>query len=381
MKLTVTHRALADALTVAGRALPGRPPVPVLAGLKLHAADDQLAVTGYDYDTSAYATVAARITEPGTVLVPGRLLTDIARTLRSDVHITTTDTTATLESGSAKFTLRTLPLDEYPKLPTLPALSNASGMVPGADLAEAVSQVATAAARDDSLPVLTGVQMNIDGTTLTLAATDRYRFAVRTLEWEPQGGAGTVGPISQTLLPAKPLMDTAKALAGDPGVFLNLPDQSYGITGFTGDTQRITLRGLEGELPKYKNLFPTEFAAQAAVNTEALAAAVKRVALVAERNTPVRMTFTKSAVTIEAGTSDDAQAVDGTDAAFSVASGEYDTFDVAFNPHFLLDGLTAIGHETTRFQFTHPHKPAMLRADSGPDSRLQYLLMPVRLSG
>jgi DNA polymerase III subunit beta len=375
MKLTVTHRALADALTVAGRALPGRPPVPVLAGLKLHAADDQLAVTGYDYDTSAYATAAARVTDPGTVLVSGRLLTDIARTLRSDVHITTTDTAVTLESGSATFTLRTLPLEEYPKLPELP---DASGTVPGADLAEAVGQVAIAAGRDDSLPVLTGVQMNIDGTTLTLAATDRYRFAVRSLTWEPQDGASTLG---QALLPAKPLMDTAKALASDPSVYLALPDQSYGITGFTGDTQRITLRGLEGELPKYKSLFPTEFAAQAAVNTEALAAAVKRVALVAERNTPVRMTFTKNAVTIEAGTSDDAQAVDGTDAEFSVASGEYDTFDVAFNPHFLLDGLTAIGHETTRFGFTHPHKPALLRADSGPDSRLQYLLMPVRLSG
>jgi DNA polymerase-3 subunit beta len=375
MKLTVNHRALADALTVAGRALPGRPPVPVLAGLKLHAQGDALAITGYDYDTSAYATAAARVADPGTVLVSGRLLTDIARTLRQDVHVTTTDTTLTLESGSATFTLRTLPLEEYPTLPELP---DASGTVPGADLAEAVGQVAIAAGRDDSLPVLTGVQMNIDGTTLTLAATDRYRFAVRSLEWEPQGDATTLG---QALLPAKPLMDTAKALASDPSVYLALPDQSHGITGFTGDTQRITLRGLEGELPGYKNLFPTEFAAQAAVDTNALAAAVKRVALVAERNTPVRMTFTKGAVTIEAGTSDDAQAVDVTDADFSVRSGEYDAFDIAFNPHFLLDGLTAIGHETTRFHFTHPHKPALLRADSGPDSRLQYLLMPVRLSG
>lgn len=375
MKLTVHPRALADAVTVAGHALPGRPPVPVMAALKLHAEGNTLTVTGYDYDTCANSDAPAVVTDPGTVLVPGRLLADIARTLRhDDIHITTTDTLLVLESGAARFTLRTLPLEEYPQLPDHPGIS---GTIASPDFVAAVAQVALAANRDDTLPVLTGVQLTAAGDTLTLAATDRYRFAVRTLQWRPNDP----GASGQALLPAKALLETAKALTDDPSVYLALPTQSYGITGFTSDTQRIILRGLEGALPQYDKLFPTQFEAQAAVNTAELSAAVKRVALVAERNTPVRLTFTEGVVTLEAGTSDDAQAVDGTDAAYTDHSGEHPTFGIAFNPQFLLDGLTAIGHETTHFAFTTPHKPAVLRADSGPDARLQYLLMPVRLSG
>jgi DNA polymerase-3 subunit beta len=374
VKVTINPRALVDAVAVASRALASRPAVPVLAGLKLHATGDGLSVTGFDYDTSALANAPAHVTEPGTVLVPGRLLADIARTLRQDIHLTTTDTSVTLESGSAKFSVRTLPLEEYPTLPVFP---ETSGTLNGADLAEAVSQVAIAAGRDDTLPVLTGVQLDIEGPTITLAATDRYRFAVRTVQWKSAGGDWN----GQALLPAKPLLETAKALAGDPWVSLALPTDDSGVTALRGERQHLTLRSLEGKLPSYEALFPTEFAAQATVDTDALAAAVKRVALVADRGQPVRLTFnTKGAVTIEAGTADDAQAADRTDADFTVRSGEYDTFNIAFNPNFLLDGLTAIGHETTRFDFTHPHKPAVLRADSGPDTGLQYLLMPIRLS-
>ncbi|MCZ4102643.1 DNA polymerase III subunit beta [Streptomyces sp. H39-C1] len=378
MKLIVNPRALADAVTAAGRALPGRPPVPVMAALKLHADGNTLTVTGYDYDTCTHADAPAVVTDPGTVLVPGRLLADIARTLRQDVHVTTTDTLVTLESGSARFTLRTLPLEEYPQLPDDPGIS---GSLPSADFAAAIAQVAIAASRDDTLPVLTGVQMTVDGNTLTFAATDRYRFAVRTLQWRPN----EPGAVGQALLPAKRLLETAKDVADDVRLFLSLPDESHGITGLIGETTRVILRGLEGALPNYESLFPTEFAVTADVNTDALAGAVKRVALVAERNTPVRFSFTQGAVTLEAGTSDEAQAVDGTDANYTDHSGQQPTFDIAFNPQYLLDGLTAIGHETTRFAFTTPHKPALLRADSspdsGPDSGLQYLLMPVRLTG
>lgn len=378
MKLTIDARALADAAGVAVRALPNRPPVPVLAALKLQAADGQLAVTGYDYEVSAYATAAARITEPGTVLVPGRLLTEIVRALRKDVHVATDGTRLTLESGNSRFTLHTLPLGEYPTLPVLP---DATGTVGGQVLAEAVTQVAIAAARDTTVPVLTGVQLDVEGPTITLAATDRYRFAVRTLQWEPSGADWN----GRALLPAKALLDTAKALAGDEAVYLTLADEdsgTSGVTGLTGDTQRTTMRGLEGGLPSYDALFPTEFAAEAVVPIEALADMVKRVALVAERNTPVRLAFTSGTVTIEAGSSDDAQAVDRADADYTDhTGGEFDTFRVAFNPHFLLDGVTALDCDAVRIRFTNPHKPALLTADGAPDTSLKYLLMPVRLSG
>jgi DNA polymerase-3 subunit beta len=378
VKLTIDARALADAAGVAVRALPARPPVPVLAALKLQAADGQLAVTGYDYEISAHAAAAARITEPGTVLVPGRLFTEIARALRKEVHVATDGTRLTLESGNSRFTLHTLPLGEYPTLPELP---DATGTLAGQVLAEAVAQVAIAAARDTAVPVLTGVQLEVEGPTITLAATDRYRFAVRTLRWEPDGADWN----GRALLPAKALLDTAKALAADAAVYLTLADEdsgTNGVTGLTGDTQRTTMRGLEGKLPSYDALFPTEFAAEAVVPTEALADMVKRVALVAERNTPVRLAFTPGTVTIEAGSSDDAQAVDRADADYTDHTGaEFDTFRIAFNPQFLLDGLTALDCDAVRIRFTAPHKPALLTADGAPDTGLKYLLMPVRLSG
>lgn len=378
MKLTIDSRALADAVGVSVRALPNRPPVPVMAALKLHAGDGQLAVTGYNYDVSAYTTAAVQITEPGTVLVPGRILTEIARTLRKDVHLTTDDTRLTVESGNARFTLPTLPLGEYP---TLPELQEATGTVHGPDFAEAVAQVAIAAGRDDTLPVLTGVQLDVEGPTITLSATDRYRFAARTLHWEPDGADWN----GRALLPAKALLETTKALATDDTIYLTLADEDSGgsgVTGLTGYTQRTTLRGLEGKLPSYDALFPTEFCAEAVVPTEALADIVKRVALVAERNTPVRLAFTPGTVTIEAGSSDDAQAIDRADADYTDhTGGEHDTFRIAFNPHFLLDGLTALGSDAVRIRFTNPHKPALLTGDGAPETGLQYLLMPVRLSG
>jgi len=379
VKLTLDARALADAAGIAVRALPTRPPVLVLAALKLHAGDGQLAVTGYDYDVSAYATAAARIIEPGTVLVPGRILAEIARTLRKDVHVSTDGARLTLESGNSRFTLHTLPLEEYPTLPDLP---EATGTVNGPALAEAVAQVAAAAARDDTVPVLTGVQLDVEGPTITLSATDRYRFAVRTLRWEPDGADWT----GRALLPAKALLDSAKALAGDDTVYLTLADEDSGIsgvTGLTGDTQRTTMRGLEGKLPSHDALFPTQFAAEAVVATDVLADIVKRVALVADRKTPLRLAFTRGTVTIEAGSGDDAQAVDRADADYTDhTGGEHDMLRIAFNQQFLLDGLNALDNDTVRIRFTHPHKPALLTTNNGdPEAGLQYLLMPVRLSG
>jgi DNA polymerase-3 subunit beta len=235
--------------------------------------------------------------------------------------------------------------------------------------------------RDDTLPVLTGVQLDVEGPTITLAATDRYRFAVRTLRWQPDGADWN----GRALLPAKALLETAKALAADDTISLTLADEDSGgsgVTGLTGDTQRTTLRGLEGKLPSYDTLFPTEFAAEAVVPTEALADIVKRVALVAERSTPVRLAFTPGTVTIEAGSSDDAQAVDRADADYTDhTGGEFPTFRIAFNPHFLLDGLTALGSDAVRIRFTNPHRPVLLSGDGAPETGLKYLLMPVRLSG
>jgi DNA polymerase-3 subunit beta len=254
-----------------------------------------------------------------------------------------------------------------------------AGTITAEVFAAAVAQVAVAAGRDDTLPVLTGVRLEMDGERLTLAATDRYRLAVREVTWRP----GTADATIQALVPAKTLSDTAKAMASGDEVVLALsqPGAGEGIIGFSGSGRRTTTRLLDGEFPKYRSLLPDSHAAQAEVTTGALVEVVKRVSLVAERNTPVRLRFADGELTLEAGGTEDARASESMEAKYT---GEDMT--IAFNPQFLLDGLGAIDADTAVLSFTSPQKPAVLTGYSGDEavdkvSDYRYLLMPVRLSG
>ncbi|MFE3060961.1 DNA polymerase III subunit beta, partial [Nocardia sp. NPDC059236] len=306
MKIRVERDVLAEAVAWTAKSLPARPPVPVLAGLLLKADDGTLSLSGFDYEVSARVSVEAEVEEDGTVLVSGRLLADICRALPNrPVEISTDGVRATVVCGSSRFTLHTLPVEEYPALPEMPS---ATGTVPGEVFAAAAQQVAIAAGRDDTLPVLTGVRIEIEGDTVTLASTDRYRFAVREFLWKPE----TPDASAVALVPAKTLLETAKSLSGGDSVTLALSGSGSGegLIGFEGAGRRTTTRLLEGDLPKYRTLFPTEFNSVAVIETAPFVEAVKRVALVAERNTPVRLSFEQGVLTLEAGSSDDAQAVE-----------------------------------------------------------------------
>ncbi|MFF7155835.1 DNA polymerase III subunit beta [Streptomyces sp. NPDC008139] len=376
MKIRVERDVLAEAVAWAARSLPARPPVPVLAGLLLKAEEGKLSLSGFDYEVSARVSVEAEVDEEGTVLVSGRLLADISRALPNrPVEISTDGIRVTVVCGSSRFTLHTLPVEEYPALPAMP---EASGTVPGEIFAAAASQVAIAAGRDDTLPVLTGVRIEIEGDTVTLAATDRYRFAVREFLWKPE--QADISAVA--LVPAKTLLDTAKSLTSGDTVSIALAGSGAGegLIGFEGAGRRTTTRLLEGDLPKYRTLFPTEFASVAVIETAPFVEAVKRVALVAERNTPVRLSFEQGVLTLEAGSSDDAQAVERVDARL-----EGDDISIAFNPTFLLDGLSAIDSAVAQLSFTTSTKPALLSGrpalDAEADDAYKYLIMPVRLSG
>jgi DNA polymerase-3 subunit beta len=376
VKFRVERDVLAEAVAWAARSLPARPPVPVLAGLLLAADEGKLSLSGFDYEVSARVETEADIDEPGTVLVSGRLLADISRSLPNrPVEISTDGVRVIVVCGSSRFTLPTLPVDEYPALPQMPTVS---GAVPGDLFAAAVVQVATAAGRDDTLPVLTGVRVEIEGDRITLAATDRYRFAVRELLWKPE----QEGLAAVALVPAKTLLDTAKSLSAGDTVSIALAGsgKGEGLIGFEGAGRRTTTRLLEGEFPKFRALFPTEFNSVATIETPAFVEAVKRVSLVAERNTPVRLSFEQGVLTLEAGSGDDAQATERLDADL-----EGDDISIAFNPAYLLDGLSAIDSAVAQLSFTTSTKPALLSgkpsADAEADEAYKYLIMPVRLSG
>lgn len=378
MKFRVDRDQFADAVAWAGRTVPTRPALPMLSGLRLECvdgADQKLSIASYDYEVSGRVEVAADVSDPGVALVNGRLLVDIARSLPAQpVDVEIDGTRLRVRCGRASFELPTLPVEEYPPLPAMP---DPSGSVPGTVLAGAVAQVAVAAGRDDALPFLTGVRVEVDGEMVTLAATDRYRLAVRTFSWTP-----TVADFSAAaLVPARTLADTAKALAHADEVHLAFGSANVGegLLGIEGLERRTTTRLLEGDFPKYRALLPSESPTVARVETAALTEAVKRVALVAERSSAVKMIFNGQELVLEAGTGDDAI---GLDAIECVMSGE-PMERIAFNPGYLLEGLAAISKPVTNMAFTNANKPAVLTGASSFDADASddylYLLMPVRL--
>jgi DNA polymerase III subunit beta len=387
MELRVERDAFAEAVTWTARSLPARPPMQVLLGLLLDASGpDGLEVSGFDYEVSSRVGLDSTggllgVGEPGRVLVPGRLLADIVRALPSaPVDLRLDGSRVVLTCGAARFTLPTLPVEDYPALPAMP---ETAGALESDVFAAAVAQVAVAAGRDDTLPVLTGVRVEIEDDTLTLAATDRYRLAVRTLRWSP----AVPGLSTTALVPARTLSETAKALTAGPEVTLALSGGD-GMIGFEGGGRRTTSRLLEGEFPKYRSLLPSESSATAEVATGMFAEAVRRVALVAARNAPVRLTFSADGVVLEAGAADDASASEQLDAVWSGPSDADAPFSIAFNPGYLLDGLAAVDSDSTVLSFTGPTRPAVLTGKSADDagasasgSDYRYLLMPVRLSG
>lgn len=375
MKFRVERDVLADAVAWAARNLPVRPSVPVLAGLLVEADEQGLVLSSFDYETSARATLPADVQSEGRALVSGRLLADICRSLPAKpVEMVLDGARVSLTCGSARFSLQTMPVDDYPTLPEMPT---ATGTVRSDLFAHAVSQAVTAAGRDDMLPVLTGVRIEIDGSTISLLATDRFRLSMRELEWQPRTPDETLA----ALVPAKVLADTAKSLTAGSEVTIALASggSGEGLIGFegaaAGGLRRTTTRLLDGEFPKVRSLFPSEHLTVAVVDKAALIESVKRVALVAERNTAVQLAFGGGVLTLDAGSGDEAQASESVEADLT---GE--DLTTGFNPQFLLDGLTAIDQPTVQLAFTQASKPVVIQGttDEG-DPGFRYLLMPRRL--
>lgn len=348
--------------------------MPVLSGVLFVVEKDTATLSSFDYEISARVELPVDVTEPGKVLVPGRLLADITKSLpAAPVVIKQEGNRVTIECGRSSFTLPTFPVEDYPSLPDMPTTA---GEVDANVFSQAVAQVAIAAGKDDTIPVLTGVRMEIDGNNITLAATDRYRLAVRTFPWHPS----TTSMELNTLIPSKILADSARNLGNAETVSLAIAPDGEKLIGFQTQGMRTTTRLLDGEFPKYRSLLPNESATRVIIDTQELINAVKRVALVAERNTPIRMTFTDSELKMRAGTGDDPQAAEALE-----ISTEGDAIEIAFNPGFLLDGLASIAAPKALFSFTVSTKPAVISGmtvDDQPTSDdYRYLLMPVRLTG
>ncbi|WP_066903187.1 DNA polymerase III subunit beta [Millisia brevis] len=388
VKFRVPREDFADSVAWVARSLPQRPSVPVLGGVLLEADEDGLTISGFDYEVSARVKVPAEIAGSGSVLVSGRLLADITRALpNKPVDVAVDGNRVQITCGAAKFSLPTMPVEDYPQLPEVP---QRTGSIPVDVFAEAIGQVSVAAGKDDTLPMLTGIRVEIEGTSVVLAATDRFRLAVRELEWKTDSDA-----TAAVLVPAKTLSESARTIGstGDTDVELALGAGDRiggeGLLGIVGSGRRTTTRLLDAEFPKFRQLLPAEHTSVAFVQTAPLIEAIKRVALVADRGAQVRLEFGADSVVLSAGGDDAGRAEEVLEATYY---GE--PLTIAFNPGYLSDGLGALHSDKVEFGFTTPSRPAVLRparedepaaTESGtypaPLSAYVYLLMPVRLPG
>ena len=374
MKFVVERDSLVDAVNWVSKSISNRPITTALLGIVIDASEE-VTLSGSDLETSAKAKFKAEVSQKGKVLVPGRLLAEISRSLPAKpISFILEGSRVLVSAGNAKFTLPTLPLSEYPTLPELPA---ASGSLNSDSFATAVNQVAVAAGKDDSLPTLTGVFVEINKNQITLAATDRYRLAVKELTWSAQDA----NIETTSLLRARTLADAAKSLIGSSQVTIALAPTTTNekLVGFISEGKTMTSRVLDGSFPPFRHLLPSESTADAIIEVVPFLDSVRRVALVTDKTVPLRLNFSNNTLQLEAGTGDEAQASEKLDINYK---GE--DINIAFNPTFLTDGLTAINTAFVHISFTGANKPAVLtgqtEAGSAPITNYKYLLMPMRYS-
>ena len=377
MKLQVNRDVLSEAVSFAVKLLPQRTTQPILSGVLLEADGAALTLSSFDYEVSSRTEITAEVDEAGTALVSGRLLADIASRLpNAPVVFETVDGKIQVSCGSARFTLLSMPVEEYP---TLPQVDDQTGVLPAEEFASAVAQVAVAASRDDVTPVITGVQLEVGDDNLSLVATDRYRVAVREIDWD-SGSASAAG--TTALIPARTLSEIGKTFAhsGTIGVSI-VRGEDRELIAFRADKKTVTSLLIKGNFPPVKRLFPETVDNYAVLNTAELVEATRRVSLVLEREAALRFSFSATdGLTLEAAGSEQAQASETIDAHLVG-----DDTVVSLKPSFLLDGLGAVHSEFVRISFTkteNPNKPGPVlitsqssREAPGSDN-YKYLLQP-----
>ena len=373
MKVEIDTAALADAVAWTSRVIDARPSNPILAGVKLEAIDGTLQFSAFNYEISARHHIEAGVDEAGSVLVQGKLLADITKSLRSEkTYLVTDGSTLTITSGKSKFTLQLMPDTEYPDLPVVPAML---GQVDAPTFVQAVNQACVAVSREENRPVLTGVRMQFQGDKVVMTSTDRFRLARATFTWTPQNPDVD----TTTLVRGSLLKDVARALDEHQNIRLDFDADSPTLLGFENAGRVSTPQLIDGEFPAVDRLFADEYPIQAVVNKQDLLDAISRVALVAERNAPIRMTFTGQEVALSAGSVDEAQANETLDIDM-----DGDDITVAFNPSYLKEGLSAVTEPFVRIKMTTPVKPVEFNgqqeADSDESMDYRYLLVPMRFN-
>lgn len=371
MKFQADREVLSDAISFVVRLLSPKPQLPQLSGVMISAENNQVTLSVFDYEVTAKVSIAAAVDQPGRMLVQARLLAEIVAKLPSDsVTFQVAENRVQVSSGSSKFSLSPMSTTDYPDSPASPAVT---GKVSASAFAHAVAQVAVAASREEVTPVLTAVMISAGSKELSLVSTDRFRVAVNQVSW--QG----VAVEREILIPSRVLSEIAKTFNHDGDLELAFGEGEREMVGFSAGNKSVATATIKGKYPAVLQLFPEGTENFAVVNTHDLLDATKRVALVVDREKPLRYKFAASELSLESIGSDVADASEQISCSLSG-----DEITVSLRPQFLVDALTGIGAESVRLGFTvnpsNPNKPGPVlisAADSkGSSQGFKYLLQP-----
>jgi DNA polymerase-3 subunit beta len=363
MKFRCERDVLLEALSTTGRAVGGRAGNVALSGLHLELTGDELRVTGSDLDLTISQQLTVAGDTDGVVVIPSKLIADIVRALGPGaVDVVVEGDEVQITAGRSEFSMRTIPADDFPRLGS-PEGDEVT--LNAADLSDALKQVVKAASSDDSRPILTGVLLAAEGEGLRLVSTDSYRLAVRDLP-----GTSVLSGDQSVLVPSRALAELNRVFGENETVALRLGERDASFE--VGGTQVVT-RLIEGEFPNYRGLIPDTYPNELTVNRSELLDAVRRVRLMAQEATPIRLNMRADTLELVAVTQDVGQAQEVLDASY-----DGDELTVAFNPDYLIDGIEVTPGEEITLQTVDPLKPAVMRGADSAD--FLYLLMPVRVS-
>jgi DNA polymerase-3 subunit beta len=365
MKISVARGELLGALSVVGKGLSSRTTLPILSGILVSAAGDRVVLQSTDLEVSIRDSVKANVAKDGTTVLPGRLVTDIIRSLPEAA--VTIDASAhdhaIISCENSSFTVRTLSPEDFPKFPEVHADKKVS--IPTETLVSVVRQVSKAVSRDETRPILTGVLMVISGRTLRMVATDSYRLAVSEVELE-----GSAGEEIEVVIPGKAIEEVPKLATSSESVLLGVSENQV-VFEFAESV--YVSRRIEGSFPNYKQLIPKEKETMITVDRLELLDAIKRVSLMAQHNAPIRVKVAEGTLTLSANTQDIGEATEDL-----MVETEGPDVEIAFNHAFLTDGVTSAVSERIRIEILNPLKPGVLRPVEEAEG-FTYLLMPVRL--
>jgi DNA polymerase III subunit beta len=369
MKISLSTQDLLAQLQTATRVASTRSAVQALSGVMISAsADSQPQLLATDMEVGLRVPLDAEVSRPGSVVLPARLLLDVTRALPAPqltLELRSAEQDVELICGPSTFHLRTLRAEDFPSLPSPQPDSRVT--LPAEAFVDTVSRVARSASRDETRPVLTGILVSASGQELRMVATDSYRLSVKetALAESLEGGL-------EANVPARAMQELVR-IAGPAGPETVAVSVGQNQVVFELGEVVLSSRLIDGQFPNYRQLLPESVEHELRLSTAEVTDVVRRISLLAQKNAPLRLSFSEGSLTVSAQTPDVGEASESIPVPFH---GE--PFEIGFNPEFLRDGLESVESDELVLKLISPLRPGLIESPDAGD--FVYLIMPIRLN-